>query len=97
MFVSDTSTLRIIRENAFRMLRLGKLDTLRVQVLNTAGAVLATLHTYSNLGVGSGYLQRSFSLAPYLGRTVILKFTGTQTLAGHNTSFLIDDTALNAS
>jgi mannan endo-1,4-beta-mannosidase len=31
VFVSDTTTLRIIRENAFRMLRLGVVDTLQVK------------------------------------------------------------------
>jgi hypothetical protein len=31
VFVSDTSTLRIIRENAFRMLRLGIVDSLSLK------------------------------------------------------------------
>ena len=37
-------------------------DTLKVQVLNSSGTVLATLATYSNLNAASGYTQRSFSL-----------------------------------
>ncbi|KUN19889.1 hydrolase [Streptomyces antibioticus] len=71
-------------------------DTLKVQVLNSSGTVLGTLATYSNLNVASGYTQRSFSLASYAGQTVTLKFTGTEgsTL---QTSFVIDDTALNVS
>ncbi|MFI8228881.1 hydrolase [Streptomyces sp. NPDC085900] len=71
-------------------------DTLKVQVLNSSGTVLGTLATYSNLNAGSGYTQRSFSLASYAGQTVTLKFTGTEgsTL---QTSFVIDDTALNVS
>ncbi|WP_340384510.1 hydrolase [Streptomyces sp. SS7] len=71
-------------------------DTLKVQVLNSSGAVLGTLATYSNLNAASGYTQRSFSLAGYAGQTVTLKFTGTEgsTL---QTSFVIDDTALNVS
>jgi len=68
-------------------------DTLKVQVLNSSGTVLSTLHTYSNLDAASGYSQRSFSLASYAGQTITLKFTGTEgsTL---QTSFVVDDTAL---
>lgn len=71
-------------------------DTLKVQVLNSSGTVLSTLATYSNLNAASGYTQRSFSLAGYAGQTVTLKFTGAEgsTL---QTSFVIDDTALNVS
>ncbi|MCL6669891.1 immune inhibitor A [Streptomyces panaciradicis] len=71
-------------------------DTLKVQVLNSSGTVLGTLATYSNLNAASGYTQRSFNLASYAGQTVTLKFTGTEgsTL---QTSFVIDDTALNVS
>ncbi|MCX5257516.1 immune inhibitor A [Streptomyces canus] len=71
-------------------------DTLKVQVVNSSGTVLSTLATYSNLNAASGYTQRSFSLAGYAGQTVTLKFTGTEgsTL---QTSFVIDDTALNVS
>ncbi|MET7687692.1 hydrolase [Streptomyces sp. NPDC005483] len=71
-------------------------DTLKVQVLNSSGTVLSTLATYSNLNAASGYTQRSFSLAGYAGQTVTLKFTGTEgsTL---QTSFVLDDTALNVS
>ncbi|MEX1657449.1 hydrolase [Streptomyces pseudovenezuelae] len=71
-------------------------DTLKVQVLNSSGTVLSTLATYSNLNASSGYTQRSLNLAGYAGQTVTLKFTGTEgsTL---QTSFVIDDTALNVS
>ncbi|MGW3098122.1 hydrolase [Streptomyces sp. NPDC001102] len=71
-------------------------DTFKVQVLNSSGTVLGTLATYSNLNAASGYTQRSFNLASYAGQTVTLKFTGTEgsTL---QTSFVIDDTALNVS
>ncbi|NJP44273.1 S53 family peptidase [Actinacidiphila epipremni] len=55
-----------------------------------------TLATYSNLNATSGYVQKSLSLNSFIGKTVTLKFTGAEdvTLA---TSFLIDDTAVNAS
>ncbi|WP_329549548.1 immune inhibitor A [Streptomyces sp. NBC_01356] len=71
-------------------------DTLKAQVLNSSGTVLATLATYSNLNAATGYTQRTFDLASYAGQTVTVKFTGIEgsTL---QTSFVIDDTALNVS
>ncbi|NBE81098.1 M4 family metallopeptidase [Micromonospora rubida] len=69
-------------------------DKLSVQVLNSSGTVLATLATYSNLNKAAGYSQKSFSLASYAGQTVTLKFTGTEDVS-LQTSFVIDDTALN--
>ncbi|MFD5074754.1 hydrolase [Streptomyces sp. NPDC058371] len=71
-------------------------DTLKAQVLNSAGTVLSTLATYSNLNAGSGYTQRSFSLSGYAGQTVTVKFTGVEgsTL---QTSFVLDDTAVSVS
>ncbi|MFE9204065.1 S8 family serine peptidase [Micromonospora sp. NPDC007230] len=71
-------------------------DTLRVQVLNSSGTVLATLATYSNLNKAAGYSQKSFSLAAYAGQTVTLKFTGSEDIS-LQTSFVIDDTAVNVS
>ncbi|MDF3301330.1 hydrolase [Streptomyces tropicalis] len=69
-------------------------DTLKAQVLDSSGTVLSTLATYSNLNAASGYTQRSFNLSAYAGQTVTVKFTGTEgsTL---QTSFVVDDTALN--
>ncbi|MEY9871441.1 hypothetical protein ABH931_000914 [Streptacidiphilus sp. MAP12-33] len=71
-------------------------DTLKVQVLNGSGTVLATLATYSNLNAASGYSQHSFDLSPYAGQTVTLKFTGSED-SEYQTSFVLDDTALNVS
>ncbi|HEY2160298.1 MAG TPA: putative Ig domain-containing protein, partial [Solirubrobacteraceae bacterium] len=71
-------------------------DKLSVQVLNSSGTVLSTLHTYSNLDHNSGYAQRSFDLSPYIGQTITLKFTGTED-SSLQTSFVIDDTAINVS
>ncbi len=65
-------------------------DTLTVQVGST------TLATYSNLNAASGYSLKSFNLSSYAGQTVTLKFTGTED-SSLQTSFVIDDTALNAS
>jgi len=60
----------------------------------TAGST--TLATYSNLNAASGYVLKSFSLASLAGTTSTITFTGVEgsTL---QTSFVIDDTALNIS
>ncbi|MBS2965903.1 fibronectin type III domain-containing protein [Actinocrinis puniceicyclus] len=71
-------------------------DTLKVQVLNSSGTVLSTLATYSNLNHNTGYTQHSFSLAPYAGQKVTLKFTGAEDYT-MQTSFVLDDTAVNVS
>ncbi|HEY3478130.1 MAG TPA: alkaline phosphatase family protein, partial [Streptomyces sp.] len=65
-------------------------DTLTVQ----AGAT--TLATYSNLTHNSGYSLKSLNLSPYIGKTVTLKFTGTED-DSLQTSFVIDDAAVNVS
>jgi subtilase family serine protease len=69
-------------------------DTLKVQVLNSSGTVLATLATFSNLNAATGYTQHSYSLNSYIGQTVTLKFTGTED-SSLQTSFVLDDNALN--
>jgi PKD repeat protein len=71
-------------------------DKLTVQVLNSSGTVLSTLHTYSNLNHNTGYAQHSFSLSAYAGQTITLKFTGSEDYE-LQTSFVIDDTAVNVS
>jgi hypothetical protein len=63
-------------------------DTLTVKVGST------TLATYSNLNAASGYSQKTFNLSAFAGQTVTLTFTGTED-ASLQTSFVIDDTALN--
>ena len=69
-------------------------DHLYVRVYNTSGTLLKTLATYSNLNANTGYAQHSNSLSAYIGQTVVVKFTGTED-SSLQTSFLIDDTALN--
>jgi pseudomonalisin len=71
-------------------------DTLTVQVLNSAGTVLQTLGTFSNLNKAAGYTQRSLpiSLTSIKGTTVQIRFTGKED-ASLQTSFVIDDVALN--
>jgi hypothetical protein len=71
-------------------------DTFTTQVLNSSGTVLSTLSTLSNQNEGTGYVEHSFSLAPFIGQTITIKFTGTETLGGgYDTSFFEDDNALN--
>jgi hypothetical protein len=71
-------------------------DTLQVQVLNSSGTVLGTLATFSNLNAASGYVQHTYDVSAYSGQTVTLKFTGAED-SEDQTSFVIDDTALNVS
>jgi serine protease len=68
-------------------------DKLNVQVLNSAGTVLATLATYSNVNAASGYTVHTANLAAYIGQTVTIKFTGTED-ASLATSFVLDDVTL---
>ena len=68
-------------------------DTLKVQVTNTSGTVLATLATWSNLNHANGYVVHTASMAPYIGQTVVIKFTGTEDVS-LQTSFVLDDVTL---
>ena len=59
----------------------------------TVSVGTSTLATFSNLDKSAGYVQRTFDIAGQAGRTVVLRFTGTEDRA-RQTSFAIDDTAL---
>jgi Zn-dependent metalloprotease len=65
-------------------------DKLTVKVGST------TLATYSNLNKNSTYVQKSFNVSSFAGQTVTISFTGTED-SSLQTSFVIDDTALNLS
>ncbi|PWU44282.1 peptidase M4 family protein [Micromonospora globispora] len=65
-------------------------DRLTVQAGST------TLATYSNVNAASGYVQKSFDVSSLAGTTSTIKFTGTED-SSLQTSFVIDDTALNLS
>jgi Zn-dependent metalloprotease len=54
-----------------------------------------TVATFSNLDAGSGYVQKSFDVSAYAGKTVTLSFSGTED-AYLQTSFVLDDVAINA-
>jgi hypothetical protein len=55
-----------------------------------------TLATYSNLNKNSGYAQKTFNVSGFAGQTVTLTFSGSED-SSLQTSFVIDDTALNVS
>ncbi|MFD9795863.1 putative Ig domain-containing protein [Streptomyces sp. NPDC059070] len=60
----------------------------------TAGST--TLASYSNLNKNTGYALKTFDLSSLAGSTVTLKFNGTED-SSLQTSFVVDDTALNIS
>jgi aminopeptidase S len=62
----------------------------------TVKAGATTLATYSNLNKNTGYLLRSFNVSSLAGQTVTISFSGVED-ASLQTSFVIDDTALNVS
>jgi hypothetical protein len=55
-----------------------------------------TVQSFSHLNHGTGHLQRSVNLSAYAGQSVTLKWTGTEDVS-LQTSFFVDDTALNVS
>ncbi|HEX3110225.1 MAG TPA: IPT/TIG domain-containing protein, partial [Thermoanaerobaculia bacterium] len=69
-------------------------DTLKVQIRNSSGTVLATLATYSNLNHNTGYSQKSFNLNSYIGQTIQVYLVGAED-STQQTSFVVDDFALN--
>jgi hypothetical protein len=68
-------------------------DTLKVQVRNSGGTILATPATYSNLDKGTSYTQKSLDLSAYKGQTVQVFFVGSEN-SSLQTTFLVDDVAL---
>ena len=69
-------------------------DKLQVQIRNSSNTVLATLATYSNLNKTTGYVLKTFDLTAYKGQTIRVYFLGTEDVS-LQTSFVIDDTAVN--
>ncbi|MEU6970331.1 putative Ig domain-containing protein [Kitasatospora aureofaciens] len=65
-------------------------DKLTVQANST------TLATFSNVNAANGYTLRTYDLSAFAGQSVTIKFTGTED-SSLQTSFVLDDTALNAS
>ena len=69
-------------------------DTMRVQIRNSSGTVLSTLATFSNLNKAAGYSLKSFDVSAFKGQTIQVFFTATED-SSLQTSFVVDDTALN--
>ena len=69
-------------------------DTLKLQVRNSTGSVIATLATYSNLNAAAGYAQVSFDLSAYKGQTIQIYLEGVEDQS-LKTSFVVDDFRFN--
>ena len=69
-------------------------DTMRVQVVD--GSTATTLRSFTNVGTNATYTQYSHNLTAYKGKTVTIRFTMTED-SSLQTSFVVDDTALNVS
>ncbi len=68
-------------------------DTLAVTVRDGAGGVLGTLATFSNLDASDGWVQQTFDLTAFQGRTVRVHFHALEDYS-LQTSFLVDDAAV---
>lgn len=66
-------------------------DKLTVAV--ASGSTTTPKATYSNVNASSGYVLKTIDMTPYVGRTVTVKFTGTEDSSAA-TSFFIDDASL---
>jgi Zn-dependent metalloprotease len=66
-------------------------DRLTVQIVS--GTTTTTLATYSNVNATSGYVLRTLSLSAFAGKSVTLKFTGTEDSSAA-TNFLVDDVSV---
>ena len=73
----------------------GARDLLFVEILNTSGALLSRLATFSNLQktTGTAYTLRSLNVAAYRGQTVRVQFRATND-AVLPTAFHVDDVSL---
>jgi hypothetical protein len=67
----------------------------KLTVTSTTGGVTTTLATFSNLNHATGYQLHSVTL-PFTTGSTVIKFSGTEDVS-LQTSFVIDDTALNLS
>jgi plastocyanin len=68
-------------------------DKLKVQILDGAGSLLKTLKTFSNLNKSTSYSKKSFNVLSFKGKTIRVRFLGTEN-GSMKTTFLLDDTAL---
>ncbi len=69
-------------------------DSMKVQVVD--GSTATTLRTFTNVGTNATYTQYSHNLVAYKGKTVTIRFLMNEDVT-LQTSFVVDDTALNVS
>ena len=69
-------------------------DKLTVTATPSGGSA-TTLATYSNLNAASGYVLKTISLNSFIGKTITLKFSGTED-SSLQTSFVLDDVSVAA-
>lgn len=69
-------------------------DKLHVQISTNGGSSYTTLATYSNLNENTSYVLKSFDLTAYKGLSVRVRLYATED-SSLQTSFVVDDTALN--
>ena len=68
-------------------------DTMQVQLLDTNGALVKNLATYSNLNFNNGFSVKQFDVTAYKGRTLQIYLTATEN-GSLGTSFIVDDFSL---
>jgi plastocyanin len=69
-------------------------DTLKVQIVDGTGKVLKNLGTFSNLNKSTNYVKKQFNVIAFKGKTIRVKFIGTEN-GSLKTTFLVDDVALS--
>ena len=69
-------------------------DRMRVQVVR--GSTVSTLRTFTNVGTSSTYTRHTHDLSSYAGQTVTIRFLMNEDVS-LQTSFVVDDTALDVS
>jgi hypothetical protein len=67
-------------------------DKLTVSATPSGGSA-TTLATYSNVNAASGYVLRTISLNSFIGKTITLKFSGSED-SSLATSFVLDDVSV---
>jgi hypothetical protein len=67
-----------------------KYDVCSVQIRDGSGHALKTLDTFSNLDETAGYVQKTYDLSAYEGKTIQIYFHASED-AGKATSFVLDD------
>jgi len=70
-------------------------DRLNVLVYDSAGTLLGTAKTFTNLYASAGYVTRNIDMTPYIGQTVKIKFSGVGAGNPTDTLFQMDNVTLS--